>query len=415
MIKTDFKLYLMVLIISVMGFLSAIFGGSLYYSTLKKDAIALAYEDAEESVKVIGEHIESNISWSLKAVKALAGLTELEQFLISRNAAWLSAANAELDDFNRTMQFDVCYLMDRSGNTLASSNRNEVDSFVGKNFDFRPYFRQAIKGVPTAYMALGTVSKNPGIYFSHPVYGPGEKGPLGVAVIKASIEPIKENLKNTYDGILLFIDPLGVVFVSNRADWLFHVLWEMPPEKIAAIAETRQFGKGPFTWTGVKPLEKNHAVDKQGNVYRIHRYEITNPRGWQLIYLHNEHVLSEKVITPITKSVGSTAVILCVIFGAIILFLYLKTKNEIVRRSKAEKQNQEMILELQDALAKIKTLSGFLPICASCKKIRDDKGYWNQIESYISNHSEAEFSHGICPECAKKLYPDLDIYDENET
>ena len=61
-----------------------------------------------------------------------------------------------------------------------------------------------------------------------------------------------------------------------------------------------------------------------------------------------------------------------------------------------------------------KTLKGFLPICATCKKIRDDQGYWNQIESYIKDHSEAEFSHGICPDCAKKLYPDMDLFnDEN--
>lgn len=62
---------------------------------------------------------------------------------------------------------------------------------------------------------------------------------------------------------------------------------------------------------------------------------------------------------------------------------------------------------LKEALTEVKTLSGFLPICASCKKIRDDKGYWNQIEAYIREHSEAEFSHGICPECARKLYPEF--------
>lgn len=61
--------------------------------------------------------------------------------------------------------------------------------------------------------------------------------------------------------------------------------------------------------------------------------------------------------------------------------------------------------ELKDALAKIKTLSGLIPICASCKKIRDDKGYWNQLELYIRDHSDAEFSHSYCPECIKKLYP----------
>ncbi len=63
--------------------------------------------------------------------------------------------------------------------------------------------------------------------------------------------------------------------------------------------------------------------------------------------------------------------------------------------------------ELQRALEQVKKISGLLPICASCKKIRDDKGYWNQIEIYIKEHSDAEFSHGICPECAKKIYPEL--------
>lgn len=67
-----------------------------------------------------------------------------------------------------------------------------------------------------------------------------------------------------------------------------------------------------------------------------------------------------------------------------------------------------------DYLSEIKTLRGILPICANCKKIRDDKGYWNQIESYISAHSEAEFSHGICPECAKELYSEFDLYPETK-
>lgn len=63
-------------------------------------------------------------------------------------------------------------------------------------------------------------------------------------------------------------------------------------------------------------------------------------------------------------------------------------------------------VELENSLKEIKTLQGFLPICASCKKIRDDKGYWNQIEAYISDHSEAKFTHAICPDCFKKLYPE---------
>jgi hypothetical protein len=68
------------------------------------------------------------------------------------------------------------------------------------------------------------------------------------------------------------------------------------------------------------------------------------------------------------------------------------------------RQQQKLNTDLNKSLTDIKQLKGFLPICASCKKIRNDKGYWEQIEKYISNHSEAEFTHGICPECAKRLY-----------
>ena len=85
-------------------------------------------------------------------------------------------------------------------------------------------------------------------------------------------------------------------------------------------------------------------------------------------------------------------------------------EKDIVERMALEKERELLIEKLQRNLEKVKILSGFLPICASCKKIRDDKGYWNQIESYIAAHSEAEFSHGICPECCKKQYPEL--YEE---
>lgn len=82
-----------------------------------------------------------------------------------------------------------------------------------------------------------------------------------------------------------------------------------------------------------------------------------------------------------------------------ILYAIERIKNMIER----EKLRQE----LEDALDQVKLLSGFLPICCSCKKIRDDKGYWQQIEMYISNHSDVQFSHGICEECSKKLYPEF--------
>ena len=89
------------------------------------------------------------------------------------------------------------------------------------------------------------------------------------------------------------------------------------------------------------------------------------------------------------------------------LIVLPSTVQNVLARKRVEEERAKLIKELQGALAKIKTLSGFLPICSSCKKIRDDTGYWNQIEAYIQDHSEAEFTHSLCPECMKKLYPDL--------
>ncbi|BBO79215.1 hypothetical protein DSCW_66320 [Desulfosarcina widdelii] len=97
-----------------------------------------------------------------------------------------------------------------------------------------------------------------------------------------------------------------------------------------------------------------------------------------------------------------------------VLFLYNRqdffNRRLIDRQSEEIKQqnekNEALIAELRSALEEVKTLSGFIPICSVCKKIRDDKGYWNQIEEYISTHSDARFSHGICPACMQKMYPE---------
>ena len=89
-----------------------------------------------------------------------------------------------------------------------------------------------------------------------------------------------------------------------------------------------------------------------------------------------------------------------------------KKANTLLENTNMEisRQHDEIEIknkELETALSRIKRLNGLLPICANCKKIRDDTGYWNNVETYITEHSEAVFSHGICPECAEKLYPDI--------
>jgi hypothetical protein len=91
-------------------------------------------------------------------------------------------------------------------------------------------------------------------------------------------------------------------------------------------------------------------------------------------------------------------------------YLNRSRRKEYIRYLKEQHLSRElrdMVDQLRKAYQEVRTLQGLIPICSHCKKIRDDNGYWNQIECYIQDHSEAKFSHGICPECAKKLYPNL--------
>ena len=81
--------------------------------------------------------------------------------------------------------------------------------------------------------------------------------------------------------------------------------------------------------------------------------------------------------------------------------------RDITERRAAERERERLLADLKSAAAEISTLRGLLPICSSCKRIRDDQGYWSQIETYISKHADVRFSHGLCPDCARRLYPEV--------
>ncbi len=145
--------------------------------------------------------------------------------------------------------------------------------------------------------------------------------------------------------------------------------------------------------------------------------QLFKPWGW----IVGTGVFFEEInaeINQLTRGLLCISVVIIVVTLFLSLYIIMNSLDEMKKRLAAEKELEQYKDELEElveqrteklkeAVSQVKILSGFLPICASCKKIRDDKGYWNQIESYIRDHSEAEFSHGICPDCAVKLYPEL--------
>jgi len=644
--------------LALMTLLSVSIGGYLVYHVVDGSIQREAQTEAENQMDVVAAWINQYGDRHRETVGVLAGLPELRQALLDGGPGAIEKANGILDHFVSGFGVSVCYLMDVDGHTIASSNRLSPTSFVGKNYAFRPYFQRAIQGLPSLYLALGVTSGKRGAYFSHPIYDTKQDRSIGVVVVKAGAGPLDEAMFHLNDGFSVLADPNGAVFASNREDWLYNVLWKADPEGVARIAASRQFGKGPWRWTGMVKAEDDRALDAPGNEYRILRREIDEPAGWYLTYLHDHGYAVSKITGPLYRSIGLLVLVTTVIVGLFSLLLYRRGGQEITRRdemasalkkseeryrvlfnnaheaihiaqdnrirfpnpraievfgypeeeltrmpfsdlvheedkglvqdrherrlrgeklpssysyrivtkagdtrwvelkvtaipwenrpatlcflsditerveaettlresterllsqansaadaivsidsrsiiafwndaaekmfgytraeivgqdvailmpegyremhrqgmtrfhqtgesevvgktvelqgarkdgtefplelsisawntretvfftgiirditqrTQTEEERNRLVLELQDALANVQTLRGLLPICASCKKIRDDTGYWNRIESYIETRSEAEFSHSICPDCVKTLYPE---------
>lgn len=333
------KLRVIIIILSLMVFLSAWTGGFFYYSSIRKAALEESHRQAILHTQTINSHLTYFLQENLNTVIALAGLQELGALLLDHNAHNLSQTNYILDHFKKTYQADVCYLIDGQGVTIASSNRNATDSFVGHNYAFRPYFQWAMEESSPAlraYMALGVTSGKRGIYYSHPVYVGGQQDPLGVAVIKAPIEPLEREFVKDYDGIVMLTDPHGLIFITNRNEWILKSLSELTPDEILNIQAKRQFGPGPWLWTGLRIIDDTHAVDDSGIKYLYHQNALENYPGWKLVFLSDIDAILKRVHGPLIRSSGYLILTLCVITGLMVFFLFHTANREIDRRLKAE-------------------------------------------------------------------------------
>jgi PAS domain S-box-containing protein len=163
--------------------------------------------------------------------------------------------------------------------------------------------------------------------------------------------------------------------------------WNPAAEKI--FGYTAQEAIGNPLQILMPPDRKDEEI---GIIARIGRGEIIDHFETVRVRKDGSPIDVSVMIAPIKDSAGK-------VIGA------SKIARDITERKRAETELEKKRLQLQKALDEVRTLRGIIPICSYCKEIRDDKGYWNKLEKYISEHSEAQFSHGICDKCMKKLYP----------
>jgi hypothetical protein len=191
------------------------------------------------------------------------------------------------------------------------------------------------------------------------------------------------------------------------------MLYSSPPEGAGYVKKGGDFFRDIVVGRKARALVMKKAAEahqeKYGEITLLETY-VPITRGDKVVgvfEIYSDITDSKLLLDRLRwRSNGSMFAIAVILLLAVIVSVYKANRN-INERMKMEAEREKLIQELQKALAEVKKLSGFLPICASCKKIRDDKGYWNQIEEYIRTHSEAEFSHGLCPDCTRKLYPDF--------
>ncbi len=334
------KLRTIILILSLLTFLSAWTGGYLYYTSLRDAAFKEAERQVVTRVKLLTRTLSAILSENIKPVGTLAGISEVKQYLSKPDRNSYRNVNTILDHFRATLGADVCYLMDVEGTTVASSNRDAPDSFVGQNFSFRPYFRQAIRGEAATYLALGTASGKRGAYFSHPVYVHGRQNPAGIVVLKVSIDLIEKELVTHNDEIVLVADPKGVIFVSNRQELRFKSLWQMLPKEISELEASLQFGRGPWNWAGIEFADR-YAKDSSGNEYLMGQAALENYAGWRVVHLRNLNAISKSVSQTLTRKTGPLILALCLLIGLAVFFLYQRASHEIIQRKSAEKALRE--------------------------------------------------------------------------
>jgi PAS domain S-box-containing protein len=324
------------MVLSLLAFLSASAGGSFYYLALRQAAFKEADRQAVASTELIRKSLNSLLLEHQKPAATLASMPALQSALRSGRSTDLYDANVVLDRFKSTLDADVCYLMNRQGMTIASSNRNDPDSFVGKNFSFRPYFKQAIRGVAGVYLAVGTTSKKRGVYHSHPIFDDPEAPPIGLAVIKSPVDKAETALGLPGEDIFLVTDPRGLIFISNRPEWLFQSIMKLSDAQQAAIARERQFGKGPWIWVGLKIEDASHALDASGRRYLMHSTGVDMFPGWEIIHLRNTEMIAKAVSAPLVRIAGPLVILLSALICAAVLVLYQKASREIARRRIAE-------------------------------------------------------------------------------
>jgi diguanylate cyclase (GGDEF)-like protein/PAS domain S-box-containing protein len=249
--------------------------------------------ESQASALTLSIYVSSTLNYIEGAVKSLSGSPWIAPALLSKRDLDIEHANSALDRYNSALNASVSYVMDAEGMTVASSNRKDPDSFVGKSYRFRPYFQEAAKGQPDRYFALGVTSGKRGFYASYPVQN-RSGNVVGVVTMKKDLDDM-ETFFNKYP-LCFLINPDGIIFLSSKPAMVLKSLWPLDKTAQEKLIASRQFNNKPFEAVMKKEVADGTEVTLEGKDYFVSRAVIDSD-GWSIVFMApTDHVRSYKLI-----------------------------------------------------------------------------------------------------------------------
>ena len=277
----------------------------------------------DREANLTASFLQDNLSDVDNVAKMLGQSNAIDAALSSGSSIDLERANRLLDRIKSGMNMSVCFLLDRNGLAVASSNRNEITGFVGKSFAFRPFFTGALAGRLTTYFALGLITNERGYFAAAPVVD--SSGTItGVVVIKRNIAAVEESFKK-YSHVYL-VSPEGIIFISTRQEHLFRSLWPVDERQRSELPASRQFGSITFEPLLASEPRTGIYVTIENEEYYVQRLPFGSD-GWTLVFMDDPGIVS---------SYRLFGVILTIVFGLLLLFFFkvLLYKNKSLQAAR---------------------------------------------------------------------------------